>query len=183
MCDKGNTNPFASLFGAINEGNVQGDPIIEDTANVNQFVERPVEKEPTPCPTEQPINNQEEFTEADRIIADIFGLTMKSSGFAPHQLVFLNTDSVEHAVFERLMLPDPKAHLLPKVFTQGLILDSHVVQMHNITYLYECYSRLFKYNSNTIARKIIEDLELQQIILRNVGTALQEPDLFPGQEV
>ncbi|KMQ85520.1 ubiquitin conjugation factor e4 a [Lasius niger] len=111
----------------------------------------------------------------NQLMAHVFGLTLcrDSDSPAKRSLVFIETDSIEHAVFERLMLSDPKSKVQDA--------DGHVVQTQVIIYLYECYHRLKHYPINSNLEETIRNA--CQIVLRNANTALQEPDLFQYQEV
>lgn len=179
MCDNIKGNPFAGLFSTDNDAvsfSSQHQTIANENGNTNYTNE-----------LLDTINNKSENeTESrifddkiNRLMAHVFGLTLcqNSNSRAHGSLVFIDTDSIEHAVFERLMLSDPKSAVQDIV--QGA--DNHILETQVITYLYECYCRLKHYQINSDLEQIIRNA--CQIILRNVNTALQEPDLFQYQEV
>lgn len=175
MCDNIRSNPFAGLFSTDNDAVSfsSQNHAIGDEANDTNYAERSPE-----AIKDKPENATESASFDDKVnqlIAHVFGLTLRRDSDDPAQrsLVFVDADSIEHAVFERLMLPNPKLK------TQDV--DSHVVQTQAITYLYECYCRLKRYRVNDGLEDTIRNA--CQIVLRNVNTALQEPDLFPYQEV
>ncbi|EFN65888.1 Ubiquitin conjugation factor E4 A [Camponotus floridanus] len=179
MCDNIKGNPFAGLFSTDNDAvsfSSQHQTIANENGNTNYTNE-----------LLDTINNKSENeTEStifddkvNQFMAHVFGLTLcqNSNSHAHGSLVFIDTDSIEHAVFERLMLSDPKSAV--RDIVQGA--DSHILETQVITYLYECYCRLKHYQVNSDLEQIMRNA--CQIILRNVNTALQEPDLFQYQEV
>lgn len=179
MCDNIKSNPFAGLFSTDNDAvsfSFQHQTIADESSNTNYMDE-----------LSDTINNKSESEEAEsrilddkvnQLIAHVFGLTLRrdSDSYAQGSLVYIDADSIEHAVFERLMLLDPKSTV--KDILQDA--DSHIVQTQVITYLYECYCRLKHYRINSDLEHTMRNA--CQIVLRNVNTALQEPDLFQ-QEV
>ncbi|XP_050447919.1 ubiquitin conjugation factor E4 A [Cataglyphis hispanica] len=179
MCDNIKSNPFAGLFSTDNDAvsfSFQHQ-IADESCNTNYMDE-----------LSDTINNKSENEEAEsrilddkvsQLLAHVFGLTLRrdSDGRTQGSLVYIDADSIEHAVFERLMLSDPKSTV--KDIVQDA--DSHIVQTQVITYLYECYCRLKHYQINNDLEHIIRNT--CQIVLRNVNTALQEPDLFQHQEI
>jgi len=173
MCDNIQGNPFAGLFSTDNDAVSFSSQqhAIDDEANGANYMERSSD-----AIKDKPENATESTNFDDkinRLMAHVFGLTLRRDNRAQESLVFIDADSIEHAVFERLMLPNPE----PK--TQNI--DSHVVQTQVITYLYECYCRLKHYRIDSDFEDTVRNA--CQIILRNTNTALQEPDLFPYQEV
>lgn len=172
MCDNISSNPFAGLFSTDNDAVSFSSQhhAIGDEANDANYAKRSSDA------IKDELGNATDFdSEIDQLMARVFGLTLRrdSDCRAQGSLVFIDADSIEHAVFERLMLPDPKPE------TQDV--DSHVVQTQVITYLYECYCRLKHYRMNGDFEDTVRNA--CQIVLRNANTALQEPDLFQYQEV
>ncbi|KAL6256533.1 hypothetical protein P5V15_012646 [Pogonomyrmex californicus] len=175
MCDNISNNPFAGLFSdnAVSFSSQQHMISVgSNDANYMKCSSDAIKNE-----TENATTETTNFDEkVDELMAHVFGLTLRrDSGEHPssRSLIYIDADSMEHAVFERLMLPNPKAE------TRNV--DSHVVQTQTLIYLYECYCRLKHYQMNN------DDLEETinnacQIVLRNANTALQEPDLFQNQD-
>ncbi|KAG5320999.1 UBE4A factor, partial [Pseudoatta argentina] len=174
MCENIRGNPFAGLFSTDNDAvSFSSQHAIGNEANGADYVEQSLdaikdESENTTKPT-----NFDD--KVDQLVAHVFGLTLRrdNNSCAQSSLVYIDADSMEHAVFERLMLPNPKSKMQNE--------DSHVVETQVITYLYECYCRLKHYQINDDLEKIVRNA--CQIVLQNVNTALQEPDLFQYQEV
>ncbi|XP_008212773.1 ubiquitin conjugation factor E4 A [Nasonia vitripennis] len=191
MCDKINSNPFAALLL----------PTINDTATFSAPAEVAVNKpinESTNIEEEsiQQIHKENENVKAtlnsdesskderlDELIADVFGITLhhEKRKKPTRQLVFIDTDSVEHAIFERLLLSEPESMLISKENTKGQDLDSHVVQSEIVPYLFESYCRLQRYRVSDGSYDTVENI--RKIIMRDISTALQEPALFVDQEV
>lgn len=174
MCDNVGHNPFAGLFSNPNEA------VSLTSRNVQEDVDVPKE--------DAAIND---------LVESVFGLTVREDGEkieSGRKLVFLedlaaslapqdwlNADSVEHAIFERLMLADPEAKIVSSKAGAKDSVDSHFVQNEIVPYLFESYCRLTRYrNSHPLNAEI---KQFKQIVVRNLATALQEPDLFQGQEV
>ncbi|XP_014486144.1 PREDICTED: ubiquitin conjugation factor E4 A [Dinoponera quadriceps] len=185
MCDNVKENPFAGLFSSVNDAvlfSSQANQANDDESNNTDYTERSssdVIKDDSYNATDTKTSDVK--GKIDQLMADVFGLALGSeSNDVQRTLIFIDTDSIEHAVFERLMLPNPKA----KVMHQNnckVSLDSHVTQVQVIFYLYESYCRLKKYRMKNGVEDVIRDA--CQIVLRNANTALQEPDLFQNQKV
>ncbi|XP_072750116.1 ubiquitin conjugation factor E4 A [Anoplolepis gracilipes] len=176
MCDNIKDNPFIGLFSTDNDAvsfSSQHQTIDDESNNTNYMSKLLATT-----------NNKSEKTESkilddkvNQLVAHVFGLTLHRDNYAQGSLVFIEADSIEHAVFERLMLSDLKSTV------QNIVqdLDGHIFQTEVITYLYECYCRLKHYQITSDLKHTIRNA--CQIVLRNVNTALQEPDLFQCQEV
>ncbi|XP_012224717.1 ubiquitin conjugation factor E4 A isoform X2 [Linepithema humile] len=182
MCDNISGNPFAGLFSTDNDAvsfSSQHHTIDDESSNTN-YVEQSLDtiKDKSENVTESRILKDK----IDQLIAHVFGLTLfrDSNNTAQRCLVFIDADSIEHAVFERLMLQNPKPECMYDN-TSVQEIDNHVVQTHVITYLYECYCRLKHYQTNDSLEDTVRNA--CQIVLRNAQTALQEPNLFEDQEV
>lgn len=179
MCDNIHSNPFAGLFSTDNDAvsfSSQHHAVADESGNTN-YVERSVDGIEEKFESAEPAND-----EIDKLMARVFGLTLRRDKNNPPEksLVFIDTDSIEHAVFERLMLPDPKPESAYDN-ASTVSVDDHVVQTQVVIYLYECYCRLKRYRSHSDLESTIKNA--CQVILRNTSTALQEPDLFQYQEV
>ncbi|CAL1687598.1 unnamed protein product [Lasius platythorax] len=175
MCDNIKGNPFAGLFSTDNDAvsfSSQHQTTVDKSSNTNYADQlSDMIKDKSENETESIIFDGK----VNQLMAHVFGLTLcrDSDSPAKKSLVFIETDSIEHAVFERLMLSDPKSKVQDA--------DGHVVQTQVIIYLYECYHRLKHYPINSNLEETIRNA--CQIVLRNANTALQEPDLFQYQEV
>ncbi|CAB0035642.1 unnamed protein product [Trichogramma brassicae] len=188
MCDKKNINPFAGLFSTPNEL-LTSPP--ENDLTIKKINENEVKKEDSTaiCYEKKSTQNTTKAIETekdelfDELIADVFGITMKqhNKGKKPtRQLIYINATSVDRAIFERLLLTEPKSMLISKENTKGQDLDSHVVQTEIIPYLFESYSRLQRYRISDGAHDTVESI--RKIIMCNISTALQVPDIFSNQQ-
>lgn len=124
------------------------------------------------------------------IFEDIFGFTLNRYVMQNRPLVYLedvnqalgtnklNLDTLEHALCERLFLSNPREHLINSDASTTNEL-SEITNHKVITYLFYCYHNVV--NCTTIddaSKKRVVDL-----IMRNAITALQQPDLYDGQDV
>lgn len=189
MCDNVNNNPFAGLFSTINDAvsfSSQNQAIINESNRVNfvaQFEEKHVDD------VTETINFQDskDFridNQVNRLLGDILGITLHGTEVNEHQkrrLVFIDVDSIEQAVFERLMLSDIESKLIPTENSQEILTDSHTTEKQVIPYLFESYCRLQQYKNKEEFSHILS--KISQIILQNASVALQEPELFEEQEV
>lgn len=186
MCDNVNSNPFAGLFSTINDAISYSTRAINAENNdkyTSQSTEEDNDKDKKLFTTQVSECCQIQPEIINKLMADVFGLMLKSKEEAQveKELVFIDTDSVENAIFERLLIPNPKTKLIINKNSNGTYIDGHIVDTQVIPYLYESFCRLRKYRANQGFSNDINNL--QHIILRNVATALQEPGLFEGQEV
>lgn len=174
MCENLRGNPFAGLFFTDNDAvsfssQHRAKSIEANDANYAKRSSDAIEDKPENTTELANFDDQVD----DQLMARVFGITLHQDNDAQGSLVFIDADSIEHAVFERLMLPDPKP--------RAQDVDSHVVQMQVITYLYECYCRLKHYRIDDDCEDTVRNA--CQIVLQNANTALQEPALFQSQEV
>lgn len=189
MCDNVNNNPFAGLFSTINDAvsfSSQNQTIINENNGIRHVTE--LENENVHNTTE-PTNfrdskDSEIDTQVNHLLSDIFGITLhatETNGHQKRKLVFIDVDSIEQAVFERLMLPDLESKLIPMEDSQEIYCDSHTLEKQAISYLFQSYCRLQQYKNKLELSNVLH--KIRQVILQNAGVALQEPDLFEGQEV
>ncbi|XP_012254969.2 ubiquitin conjugation factor E4 A [Athalia rosae] len=190
MCENTNSNPFAGLFSTINEA--ASFPSLSQIA-VDEGVEtlRAEESKELKIPEDEALIND--------LVERVFGLTLHkdarelesgknlvfledlASSLAPKN--WLDAESVEHAIFDRLMLNDPSTKIISNtVGKDNGSFDSHFVQTEIVTYLFESYCRLTRYkHSDPRLSKTVDSIK--RIIIRNLGTALQEPTLFQNQKI
>ncbi|XP_032664874.1 ubiquitin conjugation factor E4 A [Odontomachus brunneus] len=188
MCDNIKGNPFAGLFSSVNDAvsfSSQHQTNDDESSNAN-YVEQSSnvikdESYNEIGPTIES-NTSDVKDKIDQLMADVFGLALHSdsNNIVQRALIFIDTDSIEHAVFERLMLPNPATKMTYNQYSKSPS-DNHTTQAQVISYLYESYCRLKQYHAKNGLEDIIKDA--CQIVLRNANTALQEPDLFQNQEV
>lgn len=174
MCDDLQSNPFAALFSTNSDAFSSQHHAVDENSSVSCAEQSSDTTKDTACLTSTD-------GKVDRLVALVFGLTLRRDGnnSSGRPLVFIDAESIEHAVFERLILSNPTPEC---TYDDAPVnVDDHTVETQVMIYLYECYCRLKRY-------KVHDDLESTvasacQIILRNASTALQEPELFQHQEV
>lgn len=92
----------------------------------------------------------------------------------------LNIETLEQALFERLLLQTPSDFLIPNNIKSNNI--ENICETRTFIYLYQSYQRI-KENSaenDTIQRDACE--KMCELILRNASTAIKQPDLFVDQQ-
>lgn len=153
MCDP--SNPFAAL--------------IQDSSDEKISPKNPVEKP----------GKEIEFE-------DVFGFTLDKSASKRRQLVYLEElaktfnareldfSTLEHALFERLFLSNPKEF----VYCDTELLDSDLLEEKVIVYLFNCYRR-----TNDLVKGQKTRADVFTLILRNATTALKQPDLYYNQDI
>lgn len=191
MCDNVNNNPFAGLFSTINDAvsfSSQSQAIINESNRVSyvtqqledENVDNAVEAKNFQSSKESRIDDQ-----VNRLLGDVLGITLHRSEANVHQkqrLVFVNVDTVEQAIFERLMSSDLESKLIPTEDSRQIFTDPHTTEKQVIPYLFESYCRLQQQYQN---EPQLSDVlcKISQVILQNASVALQEPELFEEQEV
>ena len=191
MCDNSNSNPFAALFTSANDGasftsQSQGDNNKSDeNVNINDNCGEDIEDDEKDEDLGHDLHSDkyEGDERLDELIADVFGITLHSEKKKKptRQLVFIDIESVQQAIFERLLLANPESSLISKESTKGQELDRHVVQTEIIPYLFESYCRLQRYADCDGSQDTVQ--RIRKIIVCDVSTALQAPALFLQQQV
>lgn len=132
-------NPFAAL--------VESDSVVSNTANVGNLKE----------------------ISTSHILEDVFGFTLIEEDARERGLVFLkdlaevftkrqlDTEILEHALFERLLL-------------EG---DDKVDEV--LIYLFDCYCKLDALGE--------EGKSIKPIVMRDIVTSLKQPDLYTTQDI
>lgn len=95
---------------------------------------------------------------------------------------WIDIDTLEHALFERLLLED----CIPHILNTNTNVDSRVTLNESITYLFECYKdiSLYKSNARNESERWTEAIEqIINLIVRNAATALKQPDLYSSQNI
>lgn len=189
MCDNVKSNPFAGLFSSVNDAvsfSSQRQAIGDESGDDVGYAERSSSGANDEDASHDGATERGRARDAkvEKLMQDVFGITFRLEHARDKVVVFVHTDSIEHAVFERLMLPNPVAKTMCNRYDTTV--DNHVIQRQVIPYLYESYRRLRHYSEKTNGdlqdiRETVKDA--CQVVLRNANTALQEPDLFPSQKV
>lgn len=172
------SNPFVSLFDKEATANA---PETQETANSQS------EKK------EHSINVMDQKINA--LIEHIFSITINQTPQKNKQLVFMedlaavhpekilmNMEILEQALFERLLLNNPRDYLIPNNTQNDE--TNEIVENKVILYLYGAYERLTKWNHNQNETSLKTECEaIKQLILRNASTAHKQPELYEGQSL
>lgn len=125
------------------------------------------------------------------LIENIFKITIRKNPLNKNPLIFLeeasanypagllNLQILEEALFERILIFYPREFLIPNDLDDKE--SDQVAEMEAIHYLFGVYSRVEKYNNQN--DPVVRDacLRINELIFRNVSTAMMQPDLFKGQ--
>lgn len=96
----------------------------------------------------------------------------------PHKHIDLET--LEQALFERLLLQNIESCVLPKA-TKSF--KEHVIQKHVFPYLFSSMQNLQSYErvgTTTVGKSLF--IKIKELIFRNAVTALKQPALFEDQD-
>ncbi|KAG8230259.1 hypothetical protein J437_LFUL009797, partial [Ladona fulva] len=210
MTDNIKNNPFSALFSPVNQGEVFSDQSQgTETANSSNIQG---EQSKAPAETADIVDKElKERLEVNQIVEDVFQLTLNKeprppmkgnfpschlvlleelASVAPQTLIDIQT--LEHALFERLMLPEPANHVLPINGRASPVGGEHAVQRDVLIYLFECFRRLserLETDCSTTPRNSHHNVkagrlsQMVTIVLQNASTALRQPDLFPSQRL
>ena len=197
MCDNTRSNPFAGLFFSPTDtftNSPSTSPENTSSIQATTSADSPNDLSATKDANEEPeIDTQDEsetpFTDATvtTLLREAFGISLNpeskiNKDGRREQFVLLEAETVEDAIFERLLLSDVSSRLHPKSDnSKGLFCQEHTVDQNIISYLAESYAKLTIYEKKKGFEKSATNL--MRITLRNVGTVLQEPEVFPQQEV
>lgn len=189
MCDNVNNNPFAGLFSTINDAvsfSSQSQAIINESNRASHVAQLEDENFDDIAGI-QSLEDSRDFRtdhQINHLLGDILGITLhelEANEYQERRLVFVNVDSVEQAVFDRLMLPNLESNLVPIDNSQQIFTDPHTTEKRVIIYLFESYCRLQLYQDEP---ELSDSLfRITQVILQNATIALEEPELFEEQEV
>lgn len=165
------SNPFCNLFGneTVTDAPVQ---VAEPTITINLM--------------DQKVN---------ALIEHIFSITINRTSKKNKQLVFMedlaaantptvlmNMELLEQALFERLLLTNPRDYLIPNNTQNDETND--IAEDKVILYLYRAYERLWKWNHNENDDSLKKECEtIKQLILRNASTAQKQPELYENQSL
>lgn len=94
----------------------------------------------------------------------------------------LDTNILEQALFERILLPNPADFLLPNDVKPGD--HSDVTESRVLVYLHGAFIRNARAYTNQNDSIITEaSAKIRELIIRNVATAVKQPDLYDGQNL
>lgn len=166
------SNPFCNLFGNNNES-ISSDHGRESTINA----------------MDQKINS---------LIEHIFSITINRTPQKNKQLIFMeelaainpkktlmNMELLEQALFERLLLTNPRDYLIPSLANNAEYNETeNIAEEKVILYLYGAYERLSKWSRNENEASLNAEYDaIKQLIIRNASTALKQPELYENQSL
>ncbi|CAH2229401.1 jg14860 [Pararge aegeria aegeria] len=175
------SNPFAGLLGVSGTG-------LRNT-NGAECNSSPVSLD---CKQSQ---EEARIQTINKLVENVFHFTINSSavdGQTDEQLVYLeelaqamnpkvyiDLETLEQALFERLLLQDIENNVIPKT---NKALKEHITQKQVFPYLFGSMENVqsFSQTNNQYIRDALE--KMKELILRNAVTALKQPALFEGQE-
>ena len=97
-----------------------------------------------------------------------------------HTQQWLDLPTLEQAIFERLMLENPSSQVVTAPGCRERT-PAHLVESRALVYLAECYRRLLGQIEKCPEEVLADSLaQMQAMVVRNLATALREPDLFPS---
>lgn len=166
------SNPFTDLFDneSVAKASSQSDNQPKQTINA----------------MEQKINS---------LIENIFGITINRTPPKHKQLIFMedlaaihpdgtlmNMEILEQALFERLLLPNPRDYLIPNNTQNDE--TNEIAETKVVLYLYRAYERLTKWSYNQNDASLRTECEaIRKLILRNASTAHKQPELYEDQSL
>lgn len=99
------------------------------------------------------------------------------------QQTWLDEECIEMAVFERLMMNQPGSNIVVAKQSKSGAKDASIATETQVfRYLYSCYERCMGLMVEEQTHKRILD-RCMEVILLNAKTAMQQPDLYPGQVI
>jgi len=105
-------------------------------------------------------------------LADIIGV---------HNQSWIDQETLEQALFERLMLEDPRSQVVTR---QGsnLAFSPHLIETRLVHFLLESYRRSWQLGQRK--KNLSDEVDnIQNLIIQNLATAFREPDLYSGQNL
>ncbi|XP_068633346.1 ubiquitin conjugation factor E4 A isoform X2 [Battus philenor] len=175
-------NPFAGLLGVSevkpnNENDYNGDNIavqidlkksqeLEDLETVNSMVENIFHFTINSKAVDGPSSDRQ-----------LVYLEELSEANAPK--TYIDLETLEQALFERLLLQDIEVNVIPKSLTS---FKEHVVQKQVFPYLFSSLQNLQSYDqiNSPVVQKALA--KMRELIFRNAVTALKQPALFEDQD-
>ncbi|KAI5721312.1 hypothetical protein M8J77_019052 [Diaphorina citri] len=122
----------------------------------------------------------------NKFVECVFGVTLRPNGtgllnvkeFCSEDTELISLEMLEQLLFERLLIADNIESYLIGPSPR----DNHIIETECITYLNECFNRL--YNDNV--KSLVDNDSYKQVkdlIIRNICTALKQPGLYESQNL
>jgi len=197
-------NPFAALFPSLSVAKTYKESQKRDQGS-------PVRSRQSPSPPSKHLDLSSDETvknvqELNNIIEEVFLFTLNKFsviGGEQDQLIFLSSladiigthnqtwldlETLEQALFERLMLENPLEHLVTGVNRLGgvkALNHSQTIETQAVRYLIGSYRRAMTVRHRLgKGSKYSTDVDrMKEIIVQNLVTAFQEPDFYVGQNL
>ncbi|GLH02118.1 Ubiquitin conjugation factor E4 A [Gryllus bimaculatus] len=195
MRDNLENNPFSALFPSVNDTE-KFTRIIQSSGQIPLGTSNVVARNKSVQEASSVSPEVKCDSEIDEIVKRVFHLTLKNEPIPSCQLVYLEDlatalapeDSIDinnlgQALFERLLLEDPSKHLVIHPPQESSHLDGHVIQKNVITYLFECYKRLYERKSSAKNKDLPCIDQGIGLIYQNAATALRQCELFENQSL
>lgn len=162
------SNPFAALLDSPDAIEIEENSSPDDVQSKTTFQN----------------TNSDKF-KTNFIIENIFYFTINKDNENNHLVLLedlsdnssepcIDLELLEQALFERILLENPQSCVIPK----SKQVNSDVYEKDVLLYLFKCYQRLKEYDCTKDIKMVCRGL-----IIRNVMLALQQQDLFQGQDI
>eukprot|EP00092_Neocalanus_flemingeri_P008087 GFUD01008727.1.p1 GENE.GFUD01008727.1~~GFUD01008727.1.p1 ORF type:complete len:1041 (+),score=441.41 GFUD01008727.1:59-3181(+) len=198
------SNPFAALFPTISVAQfyVTSRGTAKTPDDQNSKVARINIEEEVIGTVDPPKDDQvKEIQDLNNTIEEIFLVTLNKFsvlGGDQKQLVYLSSladilgtqawldlPTLEQALFERVMLPNPLDHLVTDPAAKSLDC-AHLIETQLVRYLAECFrrcNRVLARQTDTTNRLDSSIKQMKGMVVQNMVTAFREPDLYMGQDL
>ena len=207
MSENLGSNPFSALFSSLNEAQTFTEQQLQNLTPDGNIDESLPEADSVVGDLENSsISVQaKECLEVNQLVEDVFHLTLNNNVLNDtdgiiNKVVFLkelaaavapqdwiDIETLEQALFERLLLEEPREHVVGKNVYEDKDLsraDTHATEKEVITYLFECHRKLYNMKAKVESSARKQTLsQMLNLVLRNATTALKQPELFESQEL
>jgi len=179
-------NPFSALFGSVSDA--QRTQTTENDANNPEQPGNSLAGEGNT----QATSVSSDDIEINNIVENVFSITLNQNNNSSRPLVYLeelgsamapkvviDMATFEQALFERLLLENPRKHVIP-VKSKSSHSDS-ALSDEVILYLFFCYGKLQDLKKAKPEKEFL--CTMDSLVVRNAATALSQPDLYAGQKL
>jgi ubiquitin conjugation factor E4 A len=201
------SNPFLALFGSLDEAQTFTQQQLQNLVPFGNTKEGLPEADSVVCdPEDSTISVQaKECLEVNRLVEDVFHLTVNNhvrndANGVINKVVFLeelaaavapqdwiDIETLEQALFERLLLEDPGEHLVGRNVHDGESFsrtDTHATEKEAMPYLFECVRRLHNIEAGVEGSDRKKPVfQMLNLVFRSAVSALKQPELFEPQEL
>lgn len=190
MSDNLENNPFFGLFGSVKDANSfthQNDDN-GSSSNSDNSESKTTQEETRTCeenPRQKAVN---------ALIEDVFCITVSKRVLSQPLILVeetaasiepsdkLDVNSLEQALFERLLLEEPANHVIKPSTLGNSAVNHHVIEKDVLSYLFECHKQLM--DMKRWKPDLEEDISsMDLLVIRNFATALTQPELYGTQRL